>query len=166
LLFPPLRSAWARRGQPAPVLISGANARRSIFGALHLRTGRMLCLAQERKRAQDFQEFLDLIHWHYRGWDVALLLDEHSSHTAEASQSLAEDLNIRRLWLPVRSPHLNPLDQLWGHGKRAVCANRQQASIEDQVIYFLAYYEGLTPQERLIRAGLHSPEFWLYQVSH
>src|SRR3954465_5678078 len=59
LLFPPLRSGWARRGQAATVLISGANARRTVSGALHLRTGHLLCLEQTRKRAREFQEFLD-----------------------------------------------------------------------------------------------------------
>src|SRR5206468_9715816 len=31
LLFLPLRAAWSMRGQPAPVHISGANAKRVIF---------------------------------------------------------------------------------------------------------------------------------------
>src|SRR5205807_1646105 len=44
---------------------------------------------------------------------VALLLDEHPTHTDQASQSLADDLDIRLLWLPNRSPHLNPVDHLW-----------------------------------------------------
>jgi DDE superfamily endonuclease len=166
LLFPPLRAGWARRGQPAPVLISGSNARRTVFGALHLRTGRLLCLEQARKRASEFQEFLDFLRWHYRRWPVALLLDENSSHTDEASQSLADDLDIHLLWLPKRSPHLNPLEHLWGYGKAEVCANLQQSSMEDQVAYFIHYYQTLSRTEILRKAGLHSPKFWLYEVGH
>src|SRR5205085_5590250 len=101
-----------------------------------------------------------------RSRPIALILDENSAHTSEDSQSLAQDLDIQLLWLPQRSPHLNPLDQLWGHGKRAVCANIQQLSIDDQVEYFLGYYEELTPRERRIKAGLFSPAFWLYDVCH
>src|SRR5262249_48006070 len=123
LLFPPLRSGWARRGQVAPVLISGRNACRTLFGTVHLRSGHLLLMERERKRALEFQEFLDFIRWHYRSGAVALLLDEHSSHTDEESQSLAEDLDIQLLWLPNRSPHLNPMDHLWGFGKKEVCAN-------------------------------------------
>jgi hypothetical protein len=44
LLFPRLRAGWAPRGQPEPVPISGHNARRTVFGALHLRTGHALFL--------------------------------------------------------------------------------------------------------------------------
>ena len=58
LLLPPLRAGWARRGQPAPVPISGQNARRTVFGSLNLRTGHVLFLAQPRKRAKTFRPFL------------------------------------------------------------------------------------------------------------
>jgi hypothetical protein len=146
------------------VPISGYNARRTVFGTLHLRTGHMLRLDQERKRAEEFQEFLDFIRWHYRVWPVALLLDEDSAHTALESQSLAEDLDIRLLWLPKRSPRLNPVDHLWGHGKGAVCANWQQSSIEVQVDQFLEYYHDLSATDLLRKAGMLSPDFWLYGV--
>ncbi len=37
--FPPLRAGWSRRGEPATVLISGRNGRRTILGALHVASG-------------------------------------------------------------------------------------------------------------------------------
>lgn len=166
LLFPPLRAGWACRGRSAPVLISGHNARRTLFGALHLGSGHLLLMERVRHRGLEFQEFLDFIRWHYRAWPVALLLDEHSTHTDEESQSLAEDLDIRLLWLPNRSPHLNPVDHLWGFGKREVCANWQQPSIDQQVDEFMRYYETLSCAELLHKAGLSSPEFWLHRVLH
>src|SRR5438067_3947630 len=89
LLFPPLRATWSRRGQPAPVPISGANAKRVIFGALNIHTGSRLLLDRRRQRGEDFRAFLELIHWHYRGWRVALVVDEDSSHTAGGSTALA-----------------------------------------------------------------------------
>lgn len=75
LMFPPLRSCWALRGEPACVVISGRNARRVIFGALNLRTGHRLLLPREHQRAVDFQAFLSVVHEHYRGWHVVWLLD-------------------------------------------------------------------------------------------
>jgi hypothetical protein len=166
LLFPPVRSGWARRGHAATVPLSGQNARRTMFGTLHLRSGHLRLMELVRHRGLEFWEFLDFIRLHYRAWPVALLLDEHSTHTDEESQSLAEDLDIRLLWLPNRSPHLNPVDHLWGFGKREVCANWQQPSIEIQVDQFMHYYETLSPTEVLRKASLFSPEFWLHKVSH
>src|SRR4249920_707280 len=130
LLFPPLRANWSRRGQPARVLISGWNARRVVFGAMNLRSGKRLFLARRRQRQHDFQAFLELIHHHYRGRRVALLLDENPSHTAKRSQQLAEELRIELLWLPKRAPQLNPMDELWGQAKDIVSANLQYPNID------------------------------------
>src|SRR5438105_82466 len=82
LLFPPLRAAWAKRGEPARVWLSGRNARRVIFGALNLRTGARLFVPREKGRSVDFQAFAAEGRSAYRGWHVAMLLDEDPSHTA------------------------------------------------------------------------------------
>jgi transposase len=166
LLLPPLRAGWARRGQPAPVPLSGKNARRTVFGSLNLRTGHTLFLAQSHKRAKNFQAFLKLIHQHYRGWPVALLLDENSCHTAQGSLRLAHALGIQLLWLPKRSPHLNPVEHLWRHAKAVVCANYQDASLDHQVGYFIDYLQSLSATQRLRKAGVLSKNFWLRGVRH
>ncbi len=161
LLFPPLRACWAPRGKTALVRLCGRNARRVIFGAMNLRTGTRLFLPREHGWAEDFQEFLDLIHDHYRGWQVVLLLDEDPSHTAEDSRSLADNYDMEMLWLPKRCPELNPMDTLWGQGKDRMSANKQYATIDDQVDRFLAHLQGLSAEEALHTAGVHSGHFWL-----
>jgi transposase len=160
-LFPPLRAGWARRGRPAPVPISGGNAKRVLFGAINIHTGHRLFSVRRHGRAADCVAFLAEIRRHYRGWHVALLLDEDSSHTAAASRARAAALGIELLWLPKRSPHLNPMDHLWRHAKQAVCANRQYESIEEEVQRFLGYLEGLTAGQALNKAGVFADDFWL-----
>lgn len=164
LLFPPLRAGWALRGQPREVPISGKNARRVVFGAMNLCTGRRWFLVRRYRKAPDFQEFLHLLHRHYRGWYPALLLDEDSSHTAHRSVELAEELSIQLISLPKRSPNLNPMDRLWGQGKDVVSANKQYATIDDQAYRFLEYLESLSPRETLRTAGILSKDFWLRSV--
>lgn len=112
MLFPPLRSGWALRGQPREVPISGRNARRVVFGAMNLRTGRRWFQGHLHARALDFQEFLSFLHEHYGGWHLALLLDEDTCHTARSSLDLAEQLGIRLIGLPNRLPKLNPPESL------------------------------------------------------
>ena len=41
-LFPPLRCAWAFRGEQAQVRISGRNAKRVLFGAIDLQSARWM----------------------------------------------------------------------------------------------------------------------------
>jgi hypothetical protein len=93
------------------------------------------------------------------GWHVALLLDEDSCHTAKASLRSAEGMTL--LWLPNRSPKLNPMDTLWGQGKDVISANKQYATIEEQVDRFLDHLEGLTNYEALHTSGVLSKKFWL-----
>jgi hypothetical protein len=76
-------------------------------------TGHHLFMNTPRQRSLEFQEFLRLVRSPYRGWRLAMLLDEDSSHTARASQALATNLGIELQWLPVRAPELNPMESLW-----------------------------------------------------
>src|SRR5262249_8226643 len=124
LLFPPLRASWAQRGHDPTVLLSGAHARRVVFGTPNPPTRHRLCLVRGRQRAAAFCLFLRTIHTSYRGWHVVVLLDEDSSHTAGDAQRLAAELEIELLWLPKRCPELNPVDALWRSGKQTICANR------------------------------------------
>ncbi|HTU18302.1 MAG TPA: transposase [Gemmataceae bacterium] len=160
-LFPPLRAGWARRGAEAPVPISGGNANRILCGAINIETGGRVFLVQRQQRGVEFEDFLEEVRWYYRGRHVALLLDEDSSHTAEDSQDMADDLGIELLWLPKRSPHLNPMDHLWRHGKEVMSANHQYASIDSQVEQLIDYLSGLSPYEALTKAGIYSKDFWL-----
>lgn len=160
-LFPPLRAGWALRGQPAPVPLCGSNAKRVLFGAINLETGHRLLLARKRGRGEDFRAFMEEVHRSYQGRHIALLLDEDSSHTAAASRAKAAELKVELLWLPKRSPHLNPMDHLWRHSKEMMLANHQYDSIDEQVSRFIDYLEDLSPWEAFTKAGMLSKGFWL-----
>jgi hypothetical protein len=159
LLFPPLRAAWSKRGEVARVWLSGRNARRVIFGAMNLRTGTRLFVPRQKGRSGDFQALLAEIRWAYRGWHVALLLDEDPCHTAQASLGAAEGMTL--LWLPKRSPKLNPMDTLWGQSKDIISANKQYATIDEQVERFLDHLWSLSDHEALHTSGVLSKKFWL-----
>lgn len=163
-LFPPLRAMWWQRGEPARVLISGRNERRVVFGCMNLATGHRLFLVRAHQRAGDFQAFLREVVRHYRGWHVTMLLDGASSHTAKESQKLADQLGMRLLWLPKRSPELSPMDTLWGQAKDAFSANWQYATMNEQVNEFVAHLSSLSNQEALRTSGVLSKNFWLRSV--
>jgi hypothetical protein len=162
LLFPPLRASWSPRGEPAPVHITGRNARRVVFGTMNLATGTRLLLPQPKGRAANFQAFLQEIRRRYRGWHVAMSPDEDPSHTAKGSLRVAEGMTL--MWLPKRSPELNPMDTLWGQAKDVVAVNKQYATIEDQVDRFLSHILGMSGREALHTSGVLSDDFWLRDV--
>jgi transposase len=92
---------------------------------------------------------------------LALVLDEDPSHIAQLSRRLAARLNIRLLWLPHRSPELNPMDHLWRSAKDKVSANLQYPSIEAHASRFIRYVRRLSPRAALRKAGVLSRRFWL-----
>ena len=166
LLFPPLQGAWARRGESSSVGLSGWNARRVLFGAIHVLSGHRLTLVQKRQRAGEFQDFLDVLRWHYRGWHPVLLLDEDSAHTAEETLGVAEDLDIELLSLPKRVPKFNGMDQLWRRAKATVSANKQYESIDEHADRFVRHVLRLSPHDALRKAGILSEDFWLKPYLH
>jgi transposase len=163
LLFPPIRSAWARKGEAVKVPIHGRNEKQVIFGAINIRTGTRFLLSRSRHRAEDFQFFLKLLRWHYRRWPLVVILDLDHSHTARTSEILARALDIELLWLPKRSPELNPMESLWGKAKDLVCANRQYDDLDDQVDEFISYLQNLSTGEALKKSGVLSGGFWIWK---
>jgi len=116
-------------------------------------------MMRDKGRSGDFQAFAHEIQARYRGWHVALLLDEDPCHTAQASLRVAEGMTL--MWLPKRSPKLNPLETLWRDAKDVISADKQYPSIEEQVVRFLGYLRAMSNQEALHRSGILSPGFWL-----
>jgi transposase len=161
LLFPPLRAGWAPVGQQVQVSITGRNARRVVFGTINLRTGHRVLLRRDHGRAPDFCAFLTELRRRHGDRPLALLLDEDPCHTAKMSQLLASKLNIRLLWLPHRSPELNPMEHLWRFAKQQISANFQYRSIEAHVSRFIGYVHQLSPRAALRKAGVLSRHFWL-----
>ena len=164
-LFPPLRAMWAPVGAQASVPISGANARRVLFGAINLVTARRAVLIRRAAGQADAQAFFRNLRRRYRrAGTIWLLLDGASGHTAPASQRLAATLGIVLVWLPKRHPELNPMDQLWRELKRVVAANRQADSIDALAAEAAAWVLALTPTEARRKAGMVAPQFWLRRL--
>ena len=112
----------------------------------------------------EFQKVLRQIRRIWRGWRIVLFLDRGSPHKAKGSMCLASELGIETRWLPVACPELNPVDHLWRHVKQDVLANEPTPDLDTSVGYACQYIFGLTPQQRLRKAGVLSDTFWLHKV--
>ena len=166
-LFPPLRAAWAPVGAQAIVPISGANARRVLFGAINVATAHRTVLVRRTAGQADAQTFLrDLRRRYRRAGTIWLFLDRASAHTAPATQRLAAALGIVLLWLPKQHPELNAMDQLWRELKRLIAANRQADSIDALADDATTWVLGLTPAQARRKSGMASDRFWLTHLRH
>jgi transposase len=161
-LFPPLRSAWARIGVQAEVPITGANAKRVLFGAINVRTGHRVVLKRPRAGGAEARDFFIELRRRFRAYGtICLLLDRASGHTDRKTQALAAELNIRLFWLPKHAPELNPMDQLWRPMKHYVAANRQAETIDQLADEAEAWILNLSSRDARRKAGLLSNRSWL-----
>jgi transposase len=164
-LFPPLRAAWSRVGEPALVPVSGQNAKRVLFGAINVHTGSRVVLCRKRASGADARAFLSELRRRYRqAPTIWLLLDRAPAHTDTKTRRLAAELGIVLVWLPKQWPELNAMDHLWRELKRLIAANRQAASIDELAQEAAEWVLQLRPQEALRKAGILSPAFWLRGV--
>ncbi|WP_414696781.1 transposase [Paraflavisolibacter sp. H34] len=77
------------------------------------------------------------------------------------SQTLAEELNIKLIWLPKQCPELNAMDHMWKEVQSDVSANHQYANIAEHADFGETYILKLTNFQAKHRAGILSKNFWL-----
>ncbi len=152
---------WAPIGAQARVPMIGSHAKRFLTGVLNIQTGDYLDYASTEFRQANFQAVLRLIRAHWRGWHVVLFLDRNKPHGTLASRQLAHELGIQLRWLPVACPELNVLDCLWRHLKDDILANQPTPDVDVMIDCARSYVAQLAPRERLQKAGVFAPDFWL-----
>jgi transposase len=158
---PPLHSCYGRVGQQVSVPITGNRTKRILHGTINIGTGEVVLLVTHEWVQETHQAFLQMVRSHWRGWNVVLFEDRGSPHTAEESVALARELGLEIRWLPRATPELNAMDQLWRRTKGEALASRPTQSIDASADGACNYILGLSPQERLRKAGVLSGNFWL-----
>ena len=133
-LLPLIRSMWSptlrpggmKVGQQLRIVVpSGWNKCFHVFGALNLHTGQWHYSIFHKARSGEFIIFLrELLH-SYPGQFIYLILDNGSiHHSVETQKWLSLHPRIQLLYLPKRSPQLNPVEKVWWACKDAVASNR------------------------------------------
>lgn len=160
--FPPLRAAWAKRGQQAEVVISGRNARRVLHGLLNAASGELVCVVRERSRGEDVAAALTVLGAERPATPKLLVWDNAPPHHTRVVRRAAVDAGVELAWLPFRSPELNPCEDLWRQLKRTVAANRAYPSVDELATRATTWLASLTPDDTRRYAGLASSKFdWL-----
>jgi len=158
---PPLYCCYGHIGGQVCVPISGGHARRILHGAINVGTGDVQLLVTKDWTQREHQHFLNVIRGHWRGWNVVLFEDRATQHTCPGSRWMAGVCAIELRLLPRATPELNAMDHLWRHTKGTVLADRPTDSIDRSAQAACDYILGLSPKERLRKAGVLSGDFWL-----
>jgi transposase len=160
--FPPLRAGWSKRGEPARVVISGRNTRRTILGALHVSSGELVCTVRERCRTDDMLAAVAQLGTVRPEVPKLLIWDNAPPHHPHRVRDAAATAGITLAFLPFRSPELMPLEDLWRGLKQTIAANRCYSSLEELAERAVVWLEAMPDPERLRRCGLQTSKFdWL-----
>lgn len=158
---PPLYSAYGWRGEQIRVPITGNRQKRILHGAINIRTGEVVLLITEEWNQDTHMIFLQMIRWHWRGWNIVVFEDRGAPHTADASRELARDLRIEVRLLPRATPELNAMDHLWRFVKGKALPNRTTQTIDTSADQACHYILEMPRDERRRKAGILSGRFWL-----
>ena len=155
-LLPLIRSMWMKVGQQLRVTVpANWNRAFSVFLALNPLTGAFVYELLERHNGQAFLTFLEKLVATYPGQAIHLILDNARYHNCHLVQEwLNLHPQVHPVWLPKRSPQLNPVEDLWRWLKPAIAANRTHHDLEPLRQACRAELNALTPEQALRKAGL------------
>ena len=122
LSIPTLTRMWALKGiQPIIPMHFGKKERKTLFGAVNLKTGNLVGQVVDMGNAQTFQEFLDCIRARYQRGHLAIILDNVRFHHAKVIAAYLKHYpRISFLFLPPYYPNLNPQEMVWQIMRRSV----------------------------------------------
>jgi len=118
---------WAKKGeQPLiPMQWSGRPERRTLFGAVNLKNGKLFGQITTRGNTATFREFLEILLRRNPHGAVVLILDNVRFHRAKALRAFHKrHPRLRFLFLPPYQPQLNPQEMVWQIMRRTVTHNR------------------------------------------
>jgi transposase len=160
-LLPWVRSTWIARGTRQRVMTPGTNRRRSIFGAVDLRTGRFLYQVARKAVSATFTAFCEqLLAADPAAPVVAVVCDNVIIHHSKLVQRwLASHPGVRVLHGTHNSPHDNPVERIWG-ALKAWPANTPTLTVQGRIRQVHAFFRARAPAEILATAAPHSSP-WL-----
>jgi transposase len=129
---------WVPPETKDPILLH-APTRKSVacFGAVSIRTGKLLTTFEAKFNAESFLRFLELLLQHRpRGKRLVVALDNAKYHHARALRPWLRKHRHRLvlLFLPPYSPELNPIERVWKLTRRLATHNRHFPTLDELVV--------------------------------
>lgn len=145
-------------GQQAKILTpNNWNKHFCVFGALNPINGETIFNIFDRKNGTNFIEFLQQLIKAYPLLDIYLVVDRATYHrSAMVKEWLAINPKIHLIYLPPKSPRLNPIEHIWRWLKGEVAANRTYSDIEPLKQGCIGMLSSLTFEDALRISGLKS----------
>ena len=128
---------WIPPEDKDPVLLHAPTRKSAAcFGAVNIRTGRLVTAFESPFNGESFLRFLKTLLKHRsHGKRLVLVLDNARYHHARALQPWLRTQRkvLKLLFLPLYSPELNPIERVWKLTRRLATHNRHFPTLEDVI---------------------------------
>jgi len=118
-LSPNTARLWSFKKAKIRRITTRQRKRANTFGFYTL-NGNSVVSFQERSKKENVIEVLRMIKEENGEKPIVMIIDNFSSHRAEAVQKEAEKLGIHLVFLPPYSPDLNPIEFVWKSLKKLI----------------------------------------------
>jgi transposase len=160
-LLPWVRATWIAHGQRQLVMTPGNNRRRTVFGAVDVRTGQWFYQIARKAVSATFTAFCEHLLAAYPAAPlVAVVCDNVIIHRSKLVQAwLATHPRLIVLHGARYSPHDNPTERIWA-ALKAWLANSPTLTIQGRIRQVHAFFRERTPAQLLATAAPSSSP-WL-----
>ena len=128
------RRAWCKRGARTRIGVDRKRQSQSYIGFLHEADGNVDLMRLDWQNTSNIVKALTDLTLRYPDKKIVVVWDNAGWHKSKKlREHLGEGNILERIHLinlPPYSPHKNPIERVWGEGKRSI-SNRQRAHFED-----------------------------------
>ena len=128
------RRAWCKRGARTRMRVDRKRQSQSYIGFLHEADGNVDLMRLDWQNTSNIVKALTDLTLKYPDKTIVVVWDNAGWHKSKKlREHLGEGNILERIHLinlPPYSPHKNPIERVWGEGKRSI-SNRQRAHFED-----------------------------------
>ena len=152
------RKYWFPRGERIVVPYTGSHQRIVVYGAI-AKDGRQFFRTHERFDAPTFIRYLKEMQ--RRFGKAAVVTGRTSPHRAKLVMGLLrENKNVRIIYLPKGSPHLNAVEECWRQGKRIRLVSVYYRTFADMCNAIITYYRTVRFKLDIIRYSSRNPKLF------
>jgi transposase len=130
---------WSEKGkQPQVKQKQRKRERRTLFGCVEPKTGKVISDVAEKGNTITFFKFLSKVVKLYPNQKVVMVVDNVRYHHANRLKPILEKYKnrIELTFLPPYSPDLNPIERIWWYMRKKITHNRYLETIDIRIEKF------------------------------
>lgn len=130
---------WSEKGkQPKIQQKQIKRERRTLFGCIEPRTGKVITTFEDKANTVTFFKFLVKVSRQYPNQKVIMVVDNVRYHHAKRLKAILEKYKdkFQLVYLPAYSPDLNPIERVWWYRKKKISHNRYIETMDKRIEKF------------------------------